>query len=97
MEDNLLHAISKLRHVYFHVVTKFIRKFKVTQCTQRTQRSEKASSGRLQGVKNNRKSVTFQAQKVGADAYRRWSFTRGSNCKALTGKVFVFWISGRLW
>ena len=25
-------------------------------------------------------------------AYRRWSFTRGSNCKALTEKVLVFWI-----
>ena len=22
---------------------------------------------------------------------------RGSNCKALTGKVSVFWIAGRLW
>ena len=29
-----------------------------------------------------------------AVAYRRWSFTRGSNCKALTGKVLVFWIRG---
>ena len=25
-----------------------------------------------------------------AVAYRRWSFARGSNCKALTGKVLVF-------
>ena len=32
-----------------------------------------------------------------AVAYRRWSFTRGSNCKALTGKVLVFWIGSRLW
>ena len=34
-----------------------------------------------------------------AVAYRRWSFTRGSNgtCKALTGKVLVFWIGGRSW
>ena len=54
------------------------------------------SSGRLQGVKNNRKSVSFQAQKVVADAYRRLSFTRGSNCKALTGKILVFWIGSRL-
>ena len=23
-----------------------------------------------------------------AVAYRRWSFTRGSNCNALTGKIF---------
>ena len=34
-----------------------------------------------------------------AVAYKRWSFTRGSNCKALTGNVLVheFWISGLLW
>ena len=32
-----------------------------------------------------------------AVAYRRWSFTRGSNCKALTGKRLVFWTGGRLW
>ena len=31
-----------------------------------------------------------------AVAYRRWSFTRGSNCKALTGKILVFWIGGNL-
>ena len=43
-------------------------------------------------LKNNRKSLNFQAQKVVAVAYRRWSFTRGSNCKALTGNVLVFWI-----
>ena len=55
------------------------------------------SSGRLQELKNNRKSLNFQAQKVVAVAYRRWSFTRGSNCKALTGKILVFWIGGRLW
>ena len=31
-----------------------------------------------------------------AIAYRRWLFTRSSNCKAFTGKVLVFWIGGRL-
>ena len=31
-----------------------------------------------------------------AVAYRRWLFTRGYNCKALTGKILVFWIGGRL-
>ena len=31
-----------------------------------------------------------------AVAYRRWSFSRGSNCKALTGKVLVFWLRDRL-
>ena len=35
-------------------------------------------------------------QKVVAVAYGRWSFTRGSNCKALTGKILVLWIGGRL-
>ena len=30
-----------------------------------------------------------------ADAYR--TFTRGSSCKALIGKILVFWIGGRLW
>ena len=25
-------------------------------------------------------------------AYRRWSFTRGSNCKALTGKILESWL-----
>ena len=30
-------------------------------------------------------------------AYRRWSSTRGSNFKALAGKLLVFWIGSRLW
>jgi len=36
--------------------------------------------------------------KVVAVAYdeKRWSFTRSSNCKALTEKVLVFWMNGRL-
>ena len=41
--------------------------------------------------------LNCQAHKVVAVAYRRWSFTTGSNCKALTGKISVFWIGGRLW
>ena len=28
---------------------------------------------------------------------QRSSFIRGSNCKALTWKFYVFWIDGRLW
>ena len=31
-----------------------------------------------------------------AVGYRRWSFTSGSNCKALTGNILVFWIGGCL-
>ena len=38
---------------------------------------------------------------IKSPALKKWSgggrFTRGSNCKALTGKILVFWISGRLW
>ena len=37
-----------------------------------------------------------QAQKVVVVAYRRWSFTTGSNCNALTDKILVFWIGGRI-
>ena len=45
------------------------------------------------------KIINHRAQKVVAVtvAYRRWSFTGGSNCNALTGKILVFWIGGRLW
>ena len=43
------------------------------------------------------KIINRQAQKVAAGAYRRWSFTRDSKCKALTGKSLVFWIGGCLW
>ena len=54
--------------------------------------------GRLQ-ESNHRgpwKIINRQAQKVVVVAYRRWSFTRGSNCNALTEKILVFWIGGRL-
>ena len=44
-------------------------------------RSENSSSGRLQEVKSNRKSLNRQPQIVVAVAYRRCSFTRGSNTK----------------
>ena len=35
----------------------------------------------------------IQAQKVVTVAHRRWSFTRGSNCRAFSGKGLVFWMS----
>ena len=43
--------------------------------------------------------LNHQAQKVVAFTvtYRRWSFTRGSNSNALTGKILMFGIGGRLW
>ena len=46
---------------------------------------------------NQWKIINSQAQNVVAVAYRRWSFTRGSKCKALTGKIVVFRIGSRLW
>ena len=42
------------------------------------------------------KFINRQSQKVVVVAYSVWSFSRGSNCKALTGKNLVFWISGCL-
>ena len=48
-------------------------------------------------VKKNRKSLSFQNQKVVTVAYISWSFTKASNCKALTGNILVFWIDGQLW
>ena len=53
------------------------------------------SSGRLQEVKNNNKKNMSSPPKVVAVAYVRWSFTRSSNYRALTGKHLVFWIGGR--
>ena len=53
-----------------------------------------------QVVANKRwKTVTTKlwGQKVVAFAYERWSFTRGSNYRAVTGKILMFWISGHLW
>ena len=55
----------------------------------RNLRMHQVRSGHLQEVRQW-KIINRQAQKVVALAYRRWSFTRGSNCK-------VFWIGGRLW
>ena len=42
------------------------------------------------------KITNRQIKKVVAVAYRRWVFTRNSNFKALTGKIWVFWMGGRL-
>ena len=43
----------------------------------------------LARVKKHEKLLNLQTLKVVAVAYRRWSCTRDSNCKALTGKVLV--------
>ena len=54
--------------------------------------SKHVSSSCLQEVKNSGESLNFQPLKVVVVAYRRWSFNRGSNCKA-----WVFWIGYHLW
>ena len=48
-------------------------------------------------LKKCRKIINHQAQKVVAVAYRRWSFTWGSNFNTLNGKILVFWIGSCLW
>ena len=53
-------------------------------------------NGRLQEVESGGKLLDRQSRKVVAVAYRSWSFTRSSICKAPTGKFLVFWIGGRL-
>ena len=42
-------------------------------------------------------NFNHKAQKLVVVAYKRWSFTRGSNCKASTGKIVVFWTGNCLW
>ena len=56
----------------------------------------------MQEVKNSIKLLNRQPQKLVAVVHKRWSFTRGSNCKALTGKHFGVldrWLlgGGRIW
>ena len=65
-EDNLLHAISKLRYVQFHVV--------VVPTTRDQKTRQVVAYKRL--IKNNAKSLNSQPQLVVAGAYRR-----DSNCK----------------
>ena len=55
------------------------------------------SCGHLQEVKKGGKSLNHKRQIMLAVPYGRWSLTRGSNWKALTGKVLVFRIGGHIW
>ena len=54
-------------------------------------------------VKNSIKFLNRQPRKLVAVVHKRWSFTGGSNCKALTGKHFGVldrWLlkgGGRTW
>ena len=60
---------------------------------------EYVNCGRLQEVKTNGKSLTVRHKKWSRSLIGgpKWSFTRGSSCKAFTGKILLFWIGGRLW
>ena len=62
----------------------------------RDQRRREVVAFNTRGLKQW-KIIYHQAQKVVTVAYRRWSFTRGSNCKALTGKILKFWLDSHLW
>ena len=67
MVDNLVHAISKLRCVQFHVVVK---------SSSYTLKS--TVHGASIEVKDNGKLLNRQSRNVFAVAYGRWSFTSGS-------------------
>ena len=67
MEDNLVHAIFKLRCVQFHVVVK---------SSSYTLKS--TVHGASIKVKDNGKLLNRQSRNVFAVAYGRWSFTSGS-------------------
>ena len=57
-------------------------------------------SGCLLEVKSYVKIILLSGPKSGRGRGRlqeRWSFARGSNCKTLTGEVYVFWIGRRLY
>ena len=67
MEDNLVHAISKLRCVQFHVVVK-----------SSSYTLKNTVHGASIEVKDNGKLLNRQSRNVFAVAYGRWSFTSGS-------------------
>ena len=46
------------------------------------------------GLKKHSKIFNRQGQKVYTEEVVVY---KGFNCKALTGKILVFWIGGRLW
>ena len=52
------------------------------------------SSGKLQEVKNIGRLLNHKPRNAATVAYRRWSFTRGFNCKVLTVRTLVFSIGG---
>ena len=98
MEDNLLHAISNLQYLQFHVVAKsssYSLSSIVPTANLEIRKCVKWSL--VRGCKNNGKVLNCQPRKVAAVAYSRQSFRRDSICKALTGnEILVFWIGGRL-
>ena len=48
----------------------------------------------LKTMENSDKAVIL---KMVAVAYKRWTFTRGSNFKALSGEILVFLLGGHTW
>ena len=53
-------------------------------------------SARLQEVKPNWKIINVHPKKCLCLMliYKRWSFTRGIDCRTLAGKILVSWIQG---
>ena len=90
MEDNLLHAMSKL-HVYFHVVTKFCRIFySIVQTTNiEIRKCVKWSLTRgLKRLKNNENSLTVRP--------KRWSRSLTGGGRLLEVPTVRLWL-GKFW
>ena len=89
---------------YFHVVTEssfFGIMYSEFHSTHREKRDHTcasfASTGRLQNIQNNGKPKNCQAKKWSLSLTRGGHLQEVLNCRALTGKVMVFWMGGRSW
>ena len=80
----------------FNGHSKFFLTFKVAQRTQWTLRSENASSGRLQEVKNNRKSSTIRPQKWWRSLTGGGRLLEVPTVRLWRGKLW-FLLGGRMW
>ena len=79
----LNHMGSLFREEVLTHLSFVFRLLRVVQYTQRIKRSDHVYSGRLQGVKINGNYYKTVTPKDVAVAFKRWSFMRSSNYRAL--------------